>query len=291
MQPWPFTFWLGEGQRAPEPIAGDGCELIMNRTVPFIESAVEAGQPFFATVWFFTPHSPVAAGPEARESYAGLTMREQHWFGAISAIDGQISRLLETLRRLRVDENTLVWFCSDNGPSWVHELNSAGPLRGKKSELYEGGIRVPAIVRWPAGLAGQRTIAQPLSTLDFLPTLLAVSGISGTKLPPLDGENVLSVLREETKARQRPLFFDYPYRDVTNISWVPTKIRQTAVIDGPWKIISLDDRKTFALYNLEQDVAEKNDLIDAEPERARRLRDALDRWTAQCAKSLQGADY
>jgi arylsulfatase A-like enzyme len=291
MQPWPFTFWLGERQRAPETIAGEGCELIVNRAVPFIESAVQAGQPFLAVVWFFTPHSPVAAGPAARAPYAALPMREQHWFGAISAMDAQIGRLLETLRSLRVEENTLVWFCSDNGPSWVHELNSAGPLRGKKSELYEGGIRVPAIVRWPAGLAGKRTIAQPLSTLDFLPTLLAVSGVSPKKLPPLDGENVLPILSGETKTRQRPLFFDYPYRDVTNITWIPTKVRQTAVIDGPWKLMSLDDRNTFALYHLEQDIAEKHDLTGAEADRARRMRDALESWTAQCARSFEGADY
>ena len=291
MARWPYQFWLGEGQLAPEPIAGDSSELIMNRAIPFIQESVRAARPFLAVVWFVTPHTPVAAGPEFRAKYAKLTMREQHWFGAITAMDAQIGRLLDELKKLHVDQDTLVWFCSDNGPSWVHELNSAGPLRGKKSELFEGGIRVPAIVRWPAGLKGGRIIDQPVSTLDFLPTLIAASGIRAPKLPPIDGENVLPLLKADTRRRERPIFFDYPYRDVGGITWVPTDTHQAAVIDGPWKLISIDDRKHFQLYNLEQDIGEKTDIAAGHPSEVKRLGQALEKWTAECAASLKGADY
>lgn len=291
MPRWPFQFWLGEGRPASGPIAGDSSELIMNHAVSFIEQSARAELPFFAAVWFVTPHTPVAAGPEFRSLYPGLTMREQHWFGAISAMDAQIGRLFQELKRLHIDENTLVWFCSDNGPSWVHELNSAGPLRGKKSELYEGGIRVPGIVRWPAGLKAGRVVDQPVSTLDFLPTLLAASGVVPGKLPPLDGENVLPLLRADTAARRNPIFFDYPYRDQGGIGWVPTSTRQAAVIEGVWKLISVDDRKHFQLFNLEEDVAEKTDVAAGHPDKVSRLRQALEAWTRQCAASLSGADY
>ena len=291
MKPWPFSFWLGENQKAPDVIAGDSSELIMNHAVPFIEECAKEKKPFFAVVWFVTAHTPVAAGPEARSLYPDLPIEAQHWFGAISAMDAQIGRLLETLRKQGIEDDTIVWFCSDNGPSWVHDLNSAGPLRGKKSEVYDGGIRVPAIVRWPAGLKGGRTINAPLSTLDFLPTLLAASGTKPAKLLPLDGENVLPVLRAEAKTRKAPLFYDFPYRDITKVTWVPTKMRQYAVIDGPWKLVSVDDKKSFQLYDLNHDIGEKSDLAAAHPDQVKRLRAGLDRWTVQYKASLSGADY
>lgn len=291
MRPWPFSWWLGEGRKAPDTIAGDSSELIVNHAIPFIEEAAKSSMPFLAVIWFVTPHSPVAAGPEFRALYPDLPIREQHWFGAISALDAQVDRVLSTLRRHGLEENTIVWFCSDNGPSWVHELNSAGPFRGKKSEVYEGGIRVPAIVRWPAAIQGGRKLEQVFSTNDFLPTLIAACGAKPTRLPVLDGEDVLPILQGRQPARDRPLFFDYPYRDVSNVSWVPTNKRQAAIIDGSWKLVSVDDLQTFALYNLEQDRAEDHDLAADHPARVEAMKRAFAEWRASCAASRVGADY
>jgi arylsulfatase A-like enzyme len=262
----------------------------MNHAVSFIEASVKGGAPFFAVVWFVTPHTPVSAGNEARALYPDLPIREQHWFGAISAMDAQIGRLLAVLRALTLEENTIVWFCSDNGPSWVHELASAGPLRGKKSELYEGGIRVPAIVRWPAGFSGGRILDVPLSTNDFLPTLLAAAGVKRS-LPPLDGQNVLPVLRGEVRNRDRPIFFDYPAREFGSISWVPTEARQTAVIDGTLKLVSVDSGKSYQLFDLAKDEAEQSDVAAGRAMDVRRLQQGLRQWQESCAASLKGADY
>lgn len=291
MQLWPYGWWTGEGKRATGTIAGDSSELIMNHAIPFIEETARTDQPFLAVVWFVTPHAPVAAGPEFRALYPDLTMREQHWFGAISAMDAQVGRLLDTLKKRKIDENTIVWFCSDNGPSWVHELNSSGPLRGKKSEVYEGGIRVPAAVRWPAGITGGRAVEQPLATLDFLPTLLAAAGVAPKKLPPLDGENVLPVLRGQQESRKHPLFFDYPYRDTTKMTKVPTDVRQVAVIDGEWKLVSIDGQKTFELYNIQRDRSEKNNVAASNSDRVRAMRREFDTWQKNCVASKAGADY
>lgn len=291
MKRWPFDFWLGEGRKAPDVIAGDSSELIVNHAERFILDAARDKQPFLAVVWFVTPHSPVAAGPEFRALYPDLTIQEQHWFGAISALDSQVDRIVSALRRSGVEDNTILWFCSDNGPSWVHNLNSAGPLRGKKSELYEGGIRVPAFIRWPAGLSGSSIVNVPVSTNDMLPTLLAAVGRKPSPGVPLDGENVLPLLRGKVSNRGKPLFFDYPYRDLSNVSWVPTKQRQYAVIDGTWKLISVDDGKSYQLYDLEHDIGERSDVSARHGDRVVRMKAALKEWQQSCRESKSGADY
>lgn len=287
---WPFNFWLGEHRPAPGPIAGDASELIMGPALEFIDEAAKKDEPFLAVIWFVTPHTPVAAGAEARAAYSNLSMREQHWFGAISAMDAQIGRLRNRLRKLGVEQDTLLWFCSDNGPSWVHELNSAGPFRGQKGDVFEGGIRVPAVVVWPHELEGGRVSTQPMSVLDFLPTFAAITGAMMPKERPLDGENVLPLLQSESENRRGPLFFDYPVREGSE-TWRPGASRQVAVIDGPWKLISFDSQKSFQLYDLVHDRAEKTDVAAENMGEVRRLQKSLATWTAEVKASARGADY
>ena len=290
MVPWPYHFWHGENKPVAGPLAGDTSDLLVKQAIPFIEQSVADAKPFLATVWFITAHTPVSAGPEHRARYPDLTMREQHWFGAISAMDDAIGNLLETLKKLRVDQNTLVWFCSDNGPSWVHELNSAGPFRGKKADLFEGGIRVPAVVRWPAGIQGGRTLDLPLCTHDFLPTFIAAAKLSPKKTRPLDGENVLPLLTGERAQRRRHLHFDYPMRVAGN-TWVPGEARQVAVMEGDWKILSRDGAKSFQLYNLAAEINEQTDRAAEKPEIVNRLHSSWQSWSGECAASLRGEDY
>lgn len=288
---WPFNFWLGEHRPAPGPIAGDTSELIMDPALNFITESVQKNEPFLAVVWFVAPHTPVAAGPEARAAYSHLPMREQHWFGAITALDTQVGRLRNKLRQLGVEKDTIVWFCSDNGPSWVHELNSAGPFRGQKGDVYEGGIHVPAVVVWPnGGLDGGRHVAAPIGAVDILPTLAAVANTAPVKKLPLDGENVLPLLQGTATARQGRLFYDYPRREGSE-GWQPGQVRQSAVIDGPWKLVSVDSRQSFQLYNLAQDIGEKTDLAAQQPEISQRLQQALSVWLREVAASAKGADY
>ncbi|MDB6092698.1 MAG: Arylsulfatase [Verrucomicrobia bacterium] len=288
---WPYGFWLGEHRRAPGPIAGDASQVIMDPALDFINSAAAQEAPFLAVIWFVTPHTPVAASPESRAAYDQLTMREQHWYGAISAMDAQIGRLRNTLRKLGIERDTLIWFCSDNGPSWVHELNSAGPFRGQKADVYEGGIRTPSIVSWPAGIEGGRVIKSAVSTLDFLPTFMAAAGVDRhVKLPVLDGENVLPVLQGTTQARQGMLYYDYPTRSASD-TWKTGETRQFAVMDGDWKLVSVDSGKHFQLFNLGQDIGEKTDVAAQNPDRVQQLRAKLDGWEVQCAASLKGDDY
>ncbi|MEO6244801.1 MAG: sulfatase/phosphatase domain-containing protein, partial [Opitutaceae bacterium] len=194
------------------------------------------------------------------------------------------------LRKLGVEQDTLLWFNSDNGPSWVHELNSSGPLRGQKGDVYEGGIRVPAAVVWPNGIKGGRAVSVPVAAVDLLPTLAAVAGTAPTKKLPLDGENVLPILQGKTTSRRGLLYYDYPVREGSE-TWRPGETRQVAVIDGPWKLVSMDGRKSFQLYDLEHDIAEKTDLAAGHVDEVRRLQQSLGTWTQQVTASARGADY
>jgi arylsulfatase A-like enzyme len=293
MPRWGYGFWRGEGMRYEKSVAGDTSALLVREANTFIERAVSEHKPFLAVVWFFTAHAPLAAGDEDRAQYSHLSLREQHAFGAISAMDRAIGSIRETLKAKGVAENTLIWFCSDNGPSWVHELYSAGPYRGRKSDLYEGGIRVPALVEWPARIKGRRVVMEAISTDDFLPTILAATGLTPRDERPIDGINVLPLLEGKAGARDAPLFFESVVRNeqATTVASMFTDVRQNAMMDGPWKIISRDGGATYQLYQLEDDPAESRDLARGQRERLSAMRRVLDAWRKSCAESRRGKDY
>lgn len=131
----------------------------MDRVIPFVETAVEQEKRFFAVIWFHAPHAPVVGGPELRALYREYGENQQHYYACITALDQQVGRLRQRLRELQVARDTMVWFASDNGPEGNpgpqgRSQGSAGPFRGRKRSLYEGGVRVPALLVWPARIAG-----------------------------------------------------------------------------------------------------------------------------------------
>ncbi len=290
MVPWAAGFWR-EGERpATREIAGDSSALVTDEAVKFIEASARAKRPFLAVIWLFTPHSPSAAGNEDRAIYPDLSVREQHWFGAITAMDRQVGRVREALARLGVAENTLVHFCSDNGPSWIHELGSAGPYRGRKGEVSEGGIHVPGIVEWPAYLKGGTTVDTPMSTDDLLPTIAAAVGVEPPKGRPLDRVNVLQILEGNIRARSSPLVFRSVLRQ-NPVGWEAGEAKQSAVIDGRWKLVSVDDDKTFELYDLDQDPRETTNVAGRNPATVDRLKQILAARVSSFAASAKGDDY
>lgn len=149
-------------------MAGDDSRVIMDRVIPFIRMAAEQKQPFLACVWFHTPHEPVVAGPEYCKLYAKHGTAKQNYYGAITAMDEQIGRLRTELRQLGIAGNTIIFFTSDNGPADAAAkkgIASAGPFRGHKHTMYDGGLRVPSLVEWPghitAGNQPRRTECRP----------------------------------------------------------------------------------------------------------------------------------
>jgi arylsulfatase A-like enzyme len=272
--PWFESYWTGSGVRVEDPLDGDDSAILVDRALDFIRAG--GAQPFFACVWFHAPHTPVAAGREDRQAYAHLSRDEQHFFGSISAMDAQIGRLRRELRDLGLAENTLLIFCSDNGPSYVHPHGSAAPFRGRKASLLEGGIRVPAVVEWPDRLAGGRVVSAPLVTSDLLPTLIAAAG-AVPSLVPLDGIDILPLLSGEATERGSPIYFHSPLKNVDD-PWAQPDTFQAAVQTNVLKLLTLDSGRTWALYDLRSDPGESNDLASQRPEEVARLREGWRRW-------------
>ena len=283
------TYYWRNGERVTENLRGSDPRVITDRVVPFVEKAASREQPFLAVVWFHTPHLPVVAGPEYTKPYAEYDPYARHYYGAITAMDEQVGRLRRTLRDLEIAENTMLFFCSDNGPEGKKDAapGSAGPFRGRKRSLYEGGIRVPALLEWPARLAPGRVTDFPACTSDYMPTILDVLGIAPPERP-IDGISLLPVIEGRPSTRPRPICFE--------------SRGQLALIENRFKLIHVPDsrresKKTptvnleFELYDLLADPGESHDLAENHPQRVRRMASELADWRESCAASRTGGDY
>ena len=176
----------------PNAILGDDSHFIVNQLKSFIDDSVARSQPFFAYVAFHTPHSRYIATPHYAEKYAnrGWVRKARDYYGAVEALDSAIGQLLQNLEDLRLTDNTMIWFTSDNGPA-IKSPGSTNGLEGRKGSLYEGGIRVPGILQWPDTIQENKVSDYLVSTSDFLPTVM---DITGTELPdsrPIDGASIL----------------------------------------------------------------------------------------------------
>jgi arylsulfatase A-like enzyme len=275
-------YWIGPEIVVRENLEGDDSRVIMDRALSFIEGAASRGQPFFAVIWFHTPHTPVVAGPPYRELYSDLAEEEQHYFGCITAMDEQIGRLRASLKELGISRDTMLWFCSDNGPEGDgiegRSRGSTGPFRGRKRSLLEGGVRVPAFLEWPAMVTERRVVDMPCVTSDYLPTILEVLGRRVETHPrPLDGRSLLPVLEGRIEERTDPIGFQ--------------SADQLSLVNNRYKLYSSDQGATFALYDLLNDPGETSSLESEQPEVFTRMRGELEDWLTSCRRSLEGADY
>jgi arylsulfatase A-like enzyme len=163
--------------------------------------------PLFAVVWFGSPHRPHRAVPEDLAHYEGQPKNQRHFLGEVSGIDRAFGRIRDALTEFGIRENTILWYCSDNGA--LPKVGSTGGFRGNKGKVYEGGLLVPAILEWPARLAKARSTQVRANTADILPTLLELAGIAVPREHPLDGVslNRLITAEDPLEARQRPMGF------------------------------------------------------------------------------------
>lgn len=298
-QAFPSKYWTGPGEYATENLDGDDSRVIMDRAIPFIRKAAESGTPFFAVIWFHTPHSPVLAGPRHREMYAEFSEGEQHFYGCITALDEQVGRLRAELGQLGVSDDTMLWYCSDNGPEGrtPHVRNnrgSSGGLRGRKRSLFEGGVRVPGILEWPNRVNAGRSTSVPCSTSDYFPTVAAALGLS---LPaddrPVDGMSLLPLIDGDMQRRGRRIAFQCPdggERGALSRLGSPDH----ALIGDRYKFLSyLDEERSSEdmLFDLAVDPGERHSLVEELPELAASMRSELKEWDASCSRSEQGEDY
>jgi arylsulfatase A-like enzyme len=270
------SYWKGVEDAETKNLNGDDSKIIMDRVIPFIRNAVDKGKPFFTTIWFHTPHLPVVADGKHCNLYEGLSEEEKIYYGTISALDDQMGRLWEYLVAQGVSDNTMIWFCSDNGPE-EKTPGSAGIFRERKRSLHEGGVRVPAFIVWEKSLPGGNRIDYPMVTSDYLPTIIDFLEIDYPVERPLDGISVKDALTGKSKRRNQAIGFMFS----DQISWV----------SDDFKLISKDKGQTFELYDLKKDKAEKHDIKEAHPDRVADMSKHLSAWIRSVENSNSGADY
>ncbi len=271
------------GKNITERLKGDDSRIIIDRAAPFIHKAAKNKKPFLAVIWFHAPHAPVVAGPEYKKMYSQYSEDEQHYYGCITALDEQIGRLRNLLRELGIADNTMFWFCSDNGPEGKdgkhgRHRGSAGPFRGRKRSLFEGGVRVPAMLEWPARIKARQVTDIPCSTSDYFPTVLDVLGFKMKGQPePIDGVSLLPLINGKMTKRPVPIGFE--------------SANQISLTDNRYKIYSSNKGKTYALFDLLEDPGETKDLAAEKPQIMQSMKATLVKWRKSCQNSLAGKDY
>ena len=279
--------YVHNGEVATENLKGDDSRVIMDRVIPFIKAS--KGQPFLATVWFHTPHEPVVAGEEYLKLYPDVSGERQHYYGCITAMDDQIGRLRAELRKMGIEKDTILFFCSDNGPAdplAKKGIASAGPFRGHKHTMYEGGLLVPACAEWPGVIEPETTTSVRCSTVDFFPTIGNLSGwkASSKDKRPIDGIDLMPVINGTVTERGKDLFFGYRRL----FQGVDGKV----LISGNYKLMRKASKKgEVMLFDLEKDPGETTDLSQKMPERFIMLSKRLTEIETSCQLSRDGADY
>ncbi len=334
----------------PEKFEGEGSEIMIDETIRFIESAKEKGKPFFAVVWFGSPHEPYSGLKKDLALYDNLpaeyqkrevkltsnktgkqvvrrldkVLRER--YAEITAMDRSIGTLRDYLKKNALRDNTLLWYCGDNGvpPSGV----AAMTLRGQKATMYEGGIRVPGLIEWPARIPKPMTSPVNSVTSDILPTLCE---LIGQPLPdrPLDGISLVPLFDGEITERPDPIcFWQYDIADLRARKPKPwfkadevegttplvkildgrftrhfenyhqPKITEQdytgprTILDNRYKLVVDGDKKSGReLFDMRADPGEKNNLIEENPDVAVKLEEQLRVWQESVLKSVSGADY
>ncbi|MHC4727156.1 MAG: sulfatase family protein [Planctomycetota bacterium] len=271
------------GKNITEELKGDDSRIIMDKAVPFIRKAAKDKKPFLAVIWFHAPHAPVVGGPKYRRMYSQYSEDEQHYYGCITALDEQVGRLRTQLRKLGIADNTMLWFCSDNGPEGKdgktgRYRGSAGPFRGRKRSLLEGGVRVPGLLEWPARIKTGQITDIPCSSSDYFPTILDTLGFKMKGQPePVDGVSLLPLIKGKMQRRPLPIGFE--------------SASQLSLTDNRYKIYSSNKGKTYMLFDLLEDPGETTDLAAEKPQILHSMKNALIKWRKSCQNSLAGKDY
>ena len=336
---------------APQKFPGEGSEVIIDETINFIGRAQKSDQPFMAVVWFGSPHEPYMGLPEDLALYDDLpteyteksvkltsietgeattrplrdVLRER--YAEITAMDRAIGKLRDHLKTAGLRENTIVLYCGDNGVP-ISGDGATNPFRELKGSVYDGGIRVPGVVEWPAKITRPRTSGLPTVTSDFLPTL---ADLVGQSLPdrPIDGQSLAPLLTHGMPSREKPIFFwDYdnsneaenhplPYIDpklqegtTPLIKMMAGKYTRTfrnqqhltihatdfkgpraVVFDGYKLVVDGENIAGNELFSLADDPTETRNLAARYPAITEALKTKLQHWQFSVLQSLTGADY
>ena len=257
-------------------------DRLTDEAVTFIEANTD--KPFFLYLPHYAVHTPIQAKKDITAEYAKRTPSQGHknarYAAMIESVDTGIGRILAKLDELKLADDTVVIFFSDNGG--VKGTTSMEPLRGGKGCYYEGGIREPMIVRWPGRVKAGARCETPVIGTDFYPTLLEIAGARKPEGKVLDGVSLMPLLRGVGPLRPRALFWHFPIylqgkmdgaRDDT------FRTRPGSVVRlGDWKLHEYFEDGGIELYNLADDIGEAKDLAKAKPDKVKELRKILTDW-------------
>ncbi len=266
------SYHPGKANTTPSPTEGGKGEYdLTSAAMRFMET--NRNQPFFVYLAHNTPHIPYTAQPARIANNS--TAFEPVYAGVIETLDDTVGQLLAKLDSLKLAENTIVVFTSDNGglhmPEGSHaRITHNTPFRAGKGYVYEGGLRIPLIVRWPAHVQAGRVVEAPVINTDWLSTLLDLTGQPAPQ--NLDGISFAAGLTGRGAFPQRRFFWHFPH--YTNQGSRPSG----AMRDGSWMMVEFYDEEKAELYNLEADIGEMRDLAQEQPGRVTEMRAALDAW-------------
>ena len=302
---------ISDNGAAPKPFPGDTSDHLAAVTLDFIRKSKSENKPFLVVVWFPSPHVPYKGLEKDLAMYTkdARPGKKAHYYAELTAVDRAMGTLRKGLREMNLADNTLLFFCSDNGPTGE---GSSGGLKGKKMSFNEGGLRVPGIIEWPARIAKPFRTSIPATAMDLFPTMRAILKEEGSirDFQPdlvLDGINILPLIENKWKTRPKPIGFGRVSTTQAKGSWVESKY-----LKGWWRSFKIqkieNPRSDFdgtkgvwldndfklingKLYNLAEDQAEKHDIAAKHPERTAKMKAELARWQAGVTKSLCGEDY
>ena len=195
-----------------EEYSGDSSEIIVDEALKFIKANATANKPFFTVIWYGTPHDPWTAAKADKKSFTKLSQKAQEHYGELVAMDRSIGTLRKGLREMGVAQNTLVWFMSDNGGLPRLDPPTTGGLRSFKGSMYEGGLRVPAIIEWPNGISKVRITKHPAGAVDIFPTIAEVAGLEKSDLlKPQDGMSLAKLFLKEPGSSPKAVALSKPW--------------------------------------------------------------------------------
>jgi arylsulfatase A-like enzyme len=293
---------MSKSVRVTENISGEDPRIMMDRVIPFVENSHNDSIPFLAVIWFHTPHKDIDTGPAYRQMYSDYGESKQKYYGCITAMDDQIGRLRNKLEELGELENTMFWFCSDNGPEGGTD-GETGNLRGRKRSLYSGGVGVPAFIRWPEYTSepkfsyqtdenGYRYSNFYASTLDYFPTLLSLTEKTMPDDRPIDGIDLMPWLKGELEERDKAIPFRF-YSKKDKMYDSPT-VSTIANLNGvTYKYLSnfSDCGIHNQLFNLDLDSYEENNILEDNKPIGDSLHNKCKIFLESFQKSFNGADY
>ena len=263
---WYPTLWRN---MVPEPMNGYVADRLADEAVDFVEH--HRNEPFLLYWAHPFPHIPTVTEDKYLERVSDITSVLRRRYAAMMlAVDDGVGRILEALRRNGLEENTLVFYITDNGGAADRSPASNGPLTGGKGGLQEGGIRVTYLAQWKGVVPGGRVYDPAVTTLDVVPTVLAAAGIATPDGVDFDGVDLLPFWTgRATGLPHERLFWRRLHRD----TW--------AIREGDWKLLALPGLKPPRLYHLADDIGERNDLARLHPDRVRSMTDTYEAWAGR----------